>query len=50
MRGSLVSKFQDRLIKPQPLMANTGLNALFFASEAAALPLSLLALRNLCEN
>lgn len=48
MRGFPVSKFQDRLIQGQPLMANTGFNALFIASEAVALPLSLLALRNLC--
>ena len=50
MQGLLVSNFQNRPIQAQPLMANTGLNALFFASEAVALPLSLLALRNLCEN
>ena len=49
MRGSTVKKFQDRLIEAQPLMANTGLNALVIASKAVALPLSLLALRNLCE-
>mgnify|MGYP004041109843 CR=1 FL=1 len=49
MRGFPVSKFQDRLIRAQPLMAYTGLNALFLSSEAVVLPLSLLALRNLCE-
>ena len=49
MRDFPASKFQDRLILAQPLMAYIGLNALFLPSEAVALPLSLLALRNLCE-
>ena len=49
MRGFPVSKFQDRLTQAQPLMANSGLNVLFLASEAVALPLSVPALRNLCE-
>ena len=49
MRDFPVSKFQDRLIRAQPLMAKTILNALFLVSEAVALPLTLLALRNLRE-
>ena len=47
MRGSPVRKFQYRLTQTQLLMADTSLNALFLASEAVALPLSLLARRNL---
>tara|TARA_B100000963_G_scaffold134758_1_gene117186 strand:+ start:1670 stop:1822 length:153 start_codon:yes stop_codon:yes gene_type:complete len=47
MRGFPVSKFQDRLIQAQPLMADAGLNELFLTSEASALPLSSVAPRNL---
>ena len=49
MRDFPISKFQDRLIQTQPLMAHTGLNELFIASEAITLRLSVLALRKLCE-
>ena len=50
MRGFPVDEFQDRLTNSQLLMADTGLNTLFIASEAVALPLSLLARHNLWAN
>ena len=49
MRGFPVSKFQNRLIQAQPLVAHTGIGALFLPSETVGLPFLQLALRNLYE-
>tara|TARA_Y100000589_G_scaffold327219_1_gene368617 strand:- start:727 stop:879 length:153 start_codon:yes stop_codon:yes gene_type:complete len=47
MQGFSVSQFQDRRAQAQLFMAYAGLNELFLASEAGALPLSPVAPRNL---
>ena len=47
MQGFSVSKFHDGLAQAQLLMADAGLNELFLASDAGALPLSPVAPCNL---
>ena len=49
MRGFPVSKFQDRLIRATASYDNNGALRPVLAINGCALPLSLLALRNLCE-